>query len=38
MSGERSPSHVKVDPHLAQNPRHLPGDELNFVISPSVTV
>jgi hypothetical protein len=38
MSGEASPSHVKVDPHLAQKPRNLPGDELNFVISPSVTV
>jgi hypothetical protein len=29
---ERSPSQVNVDPHLAQNPGHLPGDELNFVI------
>jgi hypothetical protein len=38
VSVELSPSHVKVDPHLAQNPRNLPGDELNFVISPSVTV
>jgi hypothetical protein len=27
-----------VDPHLAQNPRHLTGDELNLVISPFVTV
>jgi len=27
-----SPSQVNVDPHLAQNPRHLPGDELNLVI------
>src|ERR1700736_4973300 len=33
-----SPSQVNVDPHLAQNPRHLPGDELNFVISPLITV
>jgi hypothetical protein len=36
-SGERSPSQVNVDPHLAQNPRNLPGDELNLVISPLVT-
>jgi hypothetical protein len=26
-----------VDPQRAQNPRSLPGDELNLVISPSVT-
>jgi len=38
ISDEVSPSQVKVDPHLAQNPRNLPGDELNLVISPSVTV
>jgi hypothetical protein len=38
ISDEDSPSHVKVEPHLAQNPRNLPGDELNFVISPLVTV
>jgi len=38
ISGELSPSHVKVDPHRAQNPRNRPGDELNFAISPSVTV
>jgi hypothetical protein len=30
--GKRSLSQVNVDPHLAQNPRHLPGDELNLVI------
>jgi hypothetical protein len=36
VSGEVSPSHVKVDPHLAQNPRNRPGDELNLAISPSV--
>jgi hypothetical protein len=28
---------VNVDPHLAQNPRHRRGDELNLVISPLVT-
>jgi len=37
VSLERSPSQVNVEPHLAQNPRHLPGDELNLVICPSVT-
>jgi hypothetical protein len=34
---KRSLSQVNVDPHLAQNPRNLPGDELNLVISPLVT-
>jgi hypothetical protein len=38
ISVEPSPSHVKVDPHFAQNPRRRPGDELNFVIAPSVTL
>jgi hypothetical protein len=38
MQSELSPSHVNVDPHLAQNPRNRPGDELNLVISPLVTV
>jgi hypothetical protein len=38
MQSELSPSHVNVDPHLAQNPRSRPGDELNLVISPLVTV
>jgi hypothetical protein len=36
--GKRSLSQVNVDPHLAQNPRRVLGDELNFVISPWVTV
>jgi len=31
--GKHSPSQVNVDPHRAQNPRHLPGVELK-VISP----
>jgi len=32
MRVTRQLSQVNVDPHLAQNPRHLPGDELNLVI------
>jgi hypothetical protein len=31
-SADDSPSQVNVDPHLAQKPRHRPGDELNRVI------
>jgi len=27
-----------VEPHLAQHPRNLPGDELNFVIFPLVNL
>jgi len=38
QSGKRALSQVNVDPHWAQNPRRVPGDELNFVISPFVTV
>ena len=37
--GNRRLSQVKVDPHLAQNPRRvLPGVESNLAISPLVTV
>jgi hypothetical protein len=36
-SRQAFPSHVMVDPQRAQKPRNLPGDELNLVISPSVT-
>jgi hypothetical protein len=36
--GKRSLGQVNVDPHWAQNPRPVQGEELNLVISPLVTV
>jgi hypothetical protein len=36
--GRRSFAQVRVDPHLAQNPRSTPGDELYLAIAPLVTV
>jgi len=36
--GRRWFAHVKVEPHLAQNPRSTPGDELYLLIAPLVIV
>jgi hypothetical protein len=38
LGGKPVASAVSVEPHRAQKPRLTPGDELNFVIAPCVTV